>query len=149
MSPRLLDLSYRLDIVYSAIGWPYLFETPMARKILVVEDNPDNMKLVTWILEDEHYEVTGVHSGEECLAQVQQAHYDAVLMDISLPGMDGKEVTRRLRAMDQFRQLPIIALTAHAIKGEDDDIRASGVTDLITKPLDEDILLARLRHFIG
>jgi two-component system, cell cycle response regulator DivK len=120
----------------------------MGRKILVVEDNPDNMKLVTWILEDDHYEVTGVCSGEACLEQVQRDTYDAVLMDISLPGIDGKEATRRLRAMDQFRALPIIALTAHAIKGEDDDIRAAGVTDLITKPLDEDQLLKRLRELM-
>lgn len=121
----------------------------MGRKILVVEDNPDNMKLVTWILEDEHYRVTGVSSGEACLERLQQEPFDAVLMDISLPGIDGKETTRRLRAQDAFRTLPIIALTAHAIKGEDDDIRASGVTDLITKPLDEDVLLARLRQLIG
>jgi two-component system cell cycle response regulator DivK len=120
----------------------------MAHKILVVEDNPDNMKLVTWILEDEHYDVTGVSSGEECLEQIQKARYDAVLMDISLPGIDGKETTRRLRAMASFRNLPIIALTAHAIKGEDDEIRASGVTDLITKPLDEEMLVARLRAII-
>lgn len=120
----------------------------MAPKILVVEDNPDNMKLVTWILEDEHYDVTGVVSGEECLRQVQQQRFDAILMDISLPGIDGKETTRRLRAQDSFRTLPIIALTAHAIKGEDDEIRAAGVTDLITKPLDEDMLLERLRQLI-
>lgn len=121
----------------------------MGRKVLVVEDNPDNMKLVTWILEDEHYDVTGVGSGEACLEQIQRDTYDVVLMDISLPGIDGKEATRRLRAMDQFRDLPIIALTAHAIKGEDDEIRASGVTDLITKPLDEDQLLQRLRQLIN
>jgi len=121
----------------------------MGRKILVVEDNPDNLKLVTWILEDEHYHVTGVGSGEACLEQVQQDSYDVVLMDISLPGIDGKEATRRLRAMDQFRSLPIIALTAHAIKGEDDEIRAAGVTDLITKPLDEDQLLKCLRALVN
>ena len=117
----------------------------MSRKVLVVEDNPDNMKLVTWILEDEQYEVTGVSTGEECLEMIQQDQYDAVLMDISLPGIDGKEATRRLRSIDRFRNLPIIALTAHAIKGEDDEIRASGVSDLITKPLDEEELLERLR----
>ena len=121
----------------------------MGRRVLVVEDNPDNMKLVTWILEDEHYEVTCVSTGEECLAKVSAEPFDAVLMDISLPGIDGKEATRRLRAMDRFRNLPIIALTAHAIKGEDDEILASGVNDLITKPLDEDVLLSRLRNLIN
>ena len=118
-------------------------------KILVVEDNPDNMKLVTWILEDEEYSVTGVNCAEECLARVENEEFDVILMDISLPGIDGKEATRRLRAQERFQSLPIIALTAHAIKGEDEEILASGVTDLITKPLDEEVLLERLRKLLN
>lgn len=121
----------------------------MGSKVLVVEDNPDNMKLVTWILEDEDYEVTGVFNGEDCLSKVENENFDVILMDISLPGIDGKEVTRRLRSQAQFSELPIIALTAHAIKGEDEGILASGVTDLITKPLDEEILLERLRQVLA
>ncbi len=121
----------------------------MGNKVLVVEDNPDNMKLVTWILEDEDYSVTCVGTGEDCLEKMQTESFDVVLMDISLPGMDGKEVTRRLRAEEKYSDLPIIALTAHAIKGEDADILASGVTDLITKPLDEEVLLQRLRQLIN
>ena len=121
----------------------------MGNKILVVEDNPDNMKLVTWILEDEEYSVTGVNCAEDCLAKMEQEEFDVVLMDISLPGIDGKEATRRLRAQERFQHLPIIALTAHAIKGEDEEILASGVTDLITKPLDEEILLERLRKLLN
>ncbi len=121
----------------------------MTGKVLVVEDNPDNMKLVTWILEDENYQVIGVGNGEDCLKRVEQESFDIILMDISLPGMDGKEVTRRLRAQERFADLPIIALTAHAIKGEDEDIRASGVTDLITKPLDEEKLLARIAELVN
>ena len=121
----------------------------MAKKVLVVEDNPDNMKLVTWILEDEDYLVTGVSNGEDCLQVVKQDQFDIILMDISLPGIDGKEVTRRLRSQECYAALPIIALTAHAVKGEDEEIRASGVTDLITKPLDEEILLKRISELIG
>lgn len=121
----------------------------MAKKVLVVEDNPDNMKLVTWILEDDEYQVTGVSSAEDCLSKLETERFDAVLMDISLPGMDGKEATRKLRAQKQFQDLPILALTAHAIKGEDTEILASGVTDLITKPLDERVLLQRLRELLG
>ena len=63
--------------------------------------------------------------------------------------IDGKEATRRLRAQERFQSLPIIALTAHAIKGEDEEILASGVTDLITKPLDEEVLLERLRKLLN
>lgn len=121
----------------------------MGSKILVVEDNPDNMKLVTWILEDENYIVTGVNCAEDCLTTMEQEEFDLVLMDISLPGIDGKEATRRLRAQERFQALPIIALTAHAIKGEDEEILASGVTDLITKPLDEEVLLERLRKLLN
>ncbi len=120
----------------------------MPGTILVVEDNPDNMKLITWILEDEGHIVIGVPSGEDCLAVMDQNKFDLVLMDISLPGIDGKETTRRLRAHPKYSSLPIIALTAHAIKGEDVDIWASGVNDLITKPLDEESLLARLRQIL-
>lgn len=121
----------------------------MANRVLVVEDNPDNMKLVTWILEDENYEVTGVTCAEDCLDRLTGEEFDVVLMDISLPGIDGKEATRRLRAQARFRSLPIIAITAHAVHGEDADILAAGVTDLITKPLDEDVLLTRLRQLLN
>lgn len=120
----------------------------MAHRILVVEDNPDNMKLVTWILEDEQYHVTGVGTAEECLERMKAETFDVVLMDISLPGMNGKEATKRLREQPRFSKLPIIALTAHAIKGEDEDILASGVTELITKPLDEDVLLDRIQKLL-
>ena len=120
----------------------------MGNKVLVVEDNPDNMKLVTWILEDEDYDVTGVGSGEECLECLKTEDFDLILMDISLPGIDGKETTRNLRQQERFRDMPIIALTAHAIKGEDEEILASGVTDLITKPLDEEMLLQRLQTIL-
>jgi len=120
----------------------------MVARILVVEDNPDNMKLVNWILEDEGYAVMGVYTAEDCLAVLENESFDLILMDISLPGIDGKEATRRLRKDPRFQQLPIIALTAHAIKGEDDAIRASGVTDLITKPIDEDQLLRRLEEIL-
>ena len=120
----------------------------MSHRILVVEDNPDNMKLVTWILEDEDYDVIGVYTAEDCLEILEQESFDMILMDISLPGMDGKEATRRLRASDKFKDMPIIALTAHAIKGEDEDILKSGVNELITKPLDEEVLLERLRSYL-
>ncbi|MCG8316351.1 MAG: response regulator [Pseudomonadales bacterium] len=120
----------------------------MAKHILVVEDNPDNMKLVTWILEDEGYEITPAFSAEECLELTTENDYDLILMDISLPGMDGKEATRRLRETDRYKDKTIIALTAHAIKGEDEEIMQSGVNELITKPLDEEKLIARLAELL-
>lgn len=116
--------------------------------ILVVEDNPDNMDLVSWILEDEGYSFVGVSSGEECLQIIEQQDFELVLMDISLPGITGTEVTRRLRADPRFSKLPILACTAHAIKSEAEEILASGVDDILVKPIDEQILLHQVKQYL-
>ena len=121
----------------------------MPVQILVIEDNPDNRKLVTWILEDEGYEVSCAETAEDGLEMLSRTPFAIILMDISLPGMDGKEATRRIRAMSQYVDLPIIALTAHAIKGEHESIMESGVTRLITKPVDEDVLTAEIAQLLG
>ncbi len=121
----------------------------MPGKILVIEDNPDNSKLVTWILEDEDYQVTCAETAELGLAALQSETFDAVLMDISLPGMDGKEATQQIRNTPELCNMPVLALTAHAIKGERESILASGVNDLLTKPLDEEDLLSKLEHWIS
>lgn len=120
----------------------------MAANILVIEDNPDNRKLVTWILEDEGYDVICAASAEEGLDTLRDNDFDAVLMDISLPGMDGKQATQTIRQQERWQQLPIVALTAHAIEAEHEAIMAAGVTDLMTKPLDEDLLLEKLSTLI-
>ncbi|MGI1679396.1 MAG: response regulator [Cellvibrionaceae bacterium] len=121
----------------------------MKHSILVIEDNLDNQQLVTWILEDDGYDVVCSGTAEEGLKELNSHPYSAVLMDISLPGMDGKEATRCLREEEQFKHLPVIALTAHAIKGETESIYDSGVTELITKPVDEELLLKRLSSLIN
>jgi two-component system, cell cycle response regulator DivK len=117
----------------------------MNSSILIVEDNPDNMRLFAWTLEDEGYTFQGVRSAEEALQVLEKSSFDLVLMDISLPGMDGKEATRRIRANPRLASLPVIAVTAHAIKGEDEAILASGVDALVTKPIDEAMLLRTIR----
>ncbi len=121
----------------------------MSASILVVEDNPDNMKLIYWVMEDEGYALTCVGSAEEALEVLDKESFDLVLMDISLPGMDGKEATKRIRTKPEFDSLPILAVTAHAIKGEAEDILASGVSALITKPIDEDQLLQMVKSFLS
>ncbi len=113
----------------------------MSEHILVVEDNPDNMKLLGWMLEDAGYSYSGAGSAEEALDLLEQRLFDLVLMDVSLPGMDGKEATKRLRGDPRFTSLPIVAVTAHAIKSEEDAIFDAGVDDLVTKPIDEPQLL--------
>jgi two-component system, cell cycle response regulator DivK len=113
----------------------------MMASILVVEDNADSLKLITWALEDQGYPFQSVGSAEDAFELLGHASFGLVLMDISLPGMDGKEATRRIRANPYTANLPVIAVTAHAIPGEADSIMRSGVSALITKPIDETRLL--------
>ncbi len=120
----------------------------MSAAILVIEDNADNMKLFRWTLEDAGYDFTGVETAEEGLAILKKNLYDLVVMDIALPGIDGMEATRLLRADPQFESLPIIAVTAHAIKEQSDAILESGVSTIVTKPIDEDHFLATIASFL-
>jgi two-component system, cell cycle response regulator DivK len=117
----------------------------MSANILVVEDNADNRKLFEWLLEDEGYAFECVESAEEGLAALAARPFGLVLMDVSLPGMDGKEATRRIRSDPRLAGLPVLAVTAHAVKGEAEAILASGVTALVTKPIDEARLLEAIR----
>jgi two-component system, cell cycle response regulator DivK len=105
------------------------------RKILVVDDNRDNRELVVKILRRHGYRLTEAVDGEEALVMAVAEPPDLILMDISLPGLDGYEVTRRLRAMAACRDIPVIALTAHAMKGDREKALAAGCCDYITKPI--------------
>lgn len=118
-----------------------------ALTVLVIEDNIDNQQLVTWILEDAGYAVDCADTAEIGIEKLYKQTYAIVLMDISLPGIDGKQATILLRKDERFRHLPILALTAHAVLDEREAILASGVDDLLTKPVDEDLLLARIADF--
>lgn len=120
----------------------------MSKEILVVEDNPDNMKLITWVLEDEAYQVTGVENAEDGIKLLKERSFDLVLMDIDLPGIDGEEATRILRAQEEFRHLPIIALTAHALKEEVERIMSCGFTALATKPIDEEAIVQMIANYM-
>jgi len=113
--------------------------------ILTIEDNPDNMELFAWILEDEGYAFLGVGSAEDGLAALERGSFDLVLMDIALPGIDGKEATRRIRADPRFARLPVIAVTAHASKSETKEILAAGVTCVITKPVERARLIQAIK----
>ncbi|HOJ59036.1 MAG TPA: response regulator [bacterium] len=111
------------------------------KKIAVVEDNPDNRLLVQAILED-LYEVVEYETGPEALEGMENDPPDLVLLDISLPGMDGAEVLRRLRDSPRLKTLPVVALTAHAMAGDREKYLKAGFDDYVTKPiLDEGILL--------
>jgi CheY-like chemotaxis protein len=108
----------------------------MARKILVVDDNPVNLKLARVTLGVEGYEVGTAADGLQAIDMVPVFQPDLILMDIQLPGIDGLEVTRRLRADPATAHIPIIALTAYAMKGDEERVVAAGCDGYIAKPID-------------
>src|SRR6185369_17332596 len=115
------------------------------KKIAVVEDNPDNRLLVRVML-DSFYEVTEYETGSSALEGLQTDKPDLVLLDVSLPEMDGTEVLRRIRANDRLRDLPVIALTAHAMSTDREKFLAAGFDDYVAKPIvDENVLLDAIK----
>ena len=116
------------------------------RRILVVEDVELNRDLLVQLLEDE-YEVVTAADGAAGIEAAARHRPDLILMDLSLPGIDGWEATRRLKARPETEAIPVIALTAHAMQGDEERARSCGCDDYLTKPIDEDRLFERLaRH---
>jgi two-component system, cell cycle response regulator DivK len=107
----------------------------MAR-VLVIEDNPANMKLATFLLQSAGHTVSGATDAEAGLLSARMGRPDLILMDIQLPGMDGLEATTQLKRDDATRAIPVIALTALAMKGDEERIRAAGCDGYIAKPMD-------------
>ena len=118
------------------------------KKILVVEDVEFNRELIVQLLEDD-YEILTAVDGEEGIQRAERDRPDLVLMDLSLPVIDGWEATRRIKANEALSHIPIIALSAHAMVGDEEKARQSGCDDYISKPLDEDLLFEKLRKFLG
>ena len=116
--------------------------------IAIVEDNADNRLLLQAIL-DGQYDLVEYENGVDALAGLAASTPDLVLLDISLPGMDGNEILARIRADSELRKLPVIALTAHAMSGDREKYLAAGFNDYITKPIvDETILLAAIERWL-
>lgn len=114
------------------------------KRIAIVEDNPDN-RLLALALLDGLYACTEYESGIEALPGLERELPDLVLLDISLPGMDGVETLQHIRAHPALAHLPVIALTAHAMTGDREKYIAAGFNDYVTKPIvDESILLGAI-----
>ena len=123
-------------------------ETPLAHRILVVDDEEDLLELVRYTLTKQGYTVTCVGSGEEAVREARQQPPDAMVLDLMLPGIDGLEVCRRLRAEAKTRDIPIIMLTA---KSEERDVIAGleqGSDDYLTKPFSPRVLSARVKSLL-
>jgi len=121
----------------------------MTARILVVEDNPANMKLATMLLERAGYQVSRAWNAAEGIALARQQPSDLVLMDIQLPGMDGLEATRLLKADAATRGIKVVALTAFAMKGDEERILAAGCDGYIAKPFEYRDFLARVARLLA
>ncbi|MGB7341425.1 MAG: response regulator [Phototrophicaceae bacterium] len=120
----------------------------MTARILCVEDNPQNMRLVRKLLRRD-YTVLEAEDGLTGLKMAEDELPDLILMDINLPDMSGLEVTKRIKAQDHLRHIPIIALTAHTIAGDEDTYIDAGCDGYIVKPVDKIILYAEIERFIA
>jgi len=105
-------------------------------RILIVDDNATNLKLVAYLMRANGYDVDTALDAEAALEALRTHRPDVILMDIQLPGIDGLELTRRLKADPATRDIVIIAVTAYAMKGDQDKALAAGCDDYITKPID-------------
>ncbi len=112
--------------------------------VLIVEDNPANMTLATFLLESAGHTVLSAIDAETGLTLAREKRPDLILMDIQLPGMDGLQATGILKSDDATRSIPVIALTALAMKGDEERIRAAGCDGYIAKPLDYKGFLATI-----
>jgi CheY-like chemotaxis protein len=112
----------------------------MSPKVAVVEDNPDNRLLVQALLED-RFEISEYETGMEAVEGLPGNIPDLILLDISLPQMDGTEVLAWIRRQERLKDLPVIALTAHAMAGDRDKYLAAGFNDYVTKPIVDEALL--------
>jgi CheY-like chemotaxis protein len=108
----------------------------MSARILIIDDNPTNLKLASDVLLNDGFVVETAQDAEQAQAILEQRIPDLVLMDIALPGMDGLTLTRRLKADNRFAHLPIVALTASAMRGDQGKALAAGCAGYITKPID-------------
>lgn len=116
------------------------------KTILIVEDTELNIDLLTQLLEDD-YNLLVARDGVEGVSLARAENPDLILMDISLPVMDGYEATRKIR--ETMQSTPIIGLSAHAMNGDTVKAKEAGCNDYITKPVDEDLLLNKLREYLG
>jgi two-component system cell cycle response regulator DivK len=107
----------------------------MSKKILIVEDNPQNMRLVEMALSAESYFLLEATNGEEALEIAKQERPDLIIMDVQLPQMSGLEVTRKLREIPEFNRTPIIAVTAYAMKGDEEKALDAGCSAYLSKPI--------------
>jgi len=120
----------------------------MSKRILVIEDHEENRRLLRDLLTSFGYELIEAVTGEDGLTAAEMQVPDLVLMDIQLPGIDGYETTRRIKANPALRQIPVIAVTSYALSGDDVKAFAAGCDAYVTKPFDPAELLEKIRKYL-
>ena len=117
----------------------------MAERILVIEDQEDNRAILRDLLTSAGFEVLEALTGEDGVVAAERERPDLILMDVQLPGIDGLEATRRLKALPGLSRIPLIVATSYALSGDDAKARAAGADDYVTKPFSPRALLAKVR----
>jgi len=119
------------------------------KKILVVEDNENNLYLITFILEKKGYKVIAARTGEDGIEMALKDRPDLILMDIQLPGIDGLETTRRIRTLKTGNDVPIIALTSYALVGDREQVMNAGCTGYIEKPINPETIMGEIDKYLA
>ena len=119
------------------------------KRILVIEDHEENRRLLRDLLTSFGYELVEAVTGEDGVRAAETNPPDLILMDIQLPGIDGYETTRRIKANSALRQIPVIAVTSYALSGDDVKARDAGCDAYVTKPFDPADLLEKIRGYLG
>ena len=120
----------------------------MPRKLLIVEDNQDNRELAIKVLKNKGYEIIEAVDGEEAIEKAISEKPDLILLDISLPKLDGYEVAKRLKSMEEFQEIPIVAFTAHAMKGDREKVIVVGFEGYISKPINVREFPDQIRQYL-
>jgi len=129
--------------------WAATGKSIMAKKVLIVEDNELNMKLFHDLLEAHGYATVGTRNGNEALDLARRHRPDLILMDIQLPEVSGLDVTKWLKADPVLKSIPVIAVTAFAMKGDEERIRAGGCEAYLSKPISVAKFIETVRQFLG
>ncbi|MCI0372513.1 MAG: response regulator, partial [candidate division NC10 bacterium] len=118
----------------------------MSKRILVIEDQEDNRRIVRDLLTSAGYDLIEAVTGEEGVSMAETQRPDLILMDIQLPGLDGHEATRRIKANPALRHIPIIVVTSYALSGDEAKAREAGCDGYVAKPFSPRVLLAKIRE---
>ena len=119
------------------------------KKALIIEDNENNLYLISFMLKQNGYEVISANSGEKGVEKAATGEADFILMDIQLPDIDGLEATRRIRAIPRAREIPIIAITSYAMAGDEQKALDAGCTGYLRKPIDPDSFINDMERYLG